>query len=469
MNVIPLPTPSPALATPAHAATATKPPNPPGTPAADPAESFARELDRAGVQRPGAAPSRGADRERPTRAAAPRAAHPVASRPAEYAGRAAGAGRRAVERPEVDSEAVAVPDGGAGQPAPDEPVDIAALIAAGRDVDSRADVADLPPAAAFGQAVAAVAHDQQAPAAAAGRAAPGQVIASATPSRSVADADSGRAGSDTFGRSVAQLAHDRNTTGEEAAPAGPFGQTIAPLAREHHAAQARTTGAGADSPPTAHPLGPPAGSESTAPQAAADAAAAASAAARSAASAVATSEAPGSDSGSAVPQAPVAAGAAAAPGLAHRPDAAGVSAQRHAELAEPVGSPRFAPALGARVVTLVRDGVEQAQVRLNPAELGPIAVHIRVDGTRAEVEFSAAHALTRQALQDAVPALAGALRESGLTLAGGGVFEQPRESRDADAAPRGEPGARSGPHGSAESPTAVPARARARGIVDLFA
>jgi len=146
-----------------------------------------------------------------------------------------------------------------------------------------------------------------------------------------------------------------------------------------------------------------------------------------------------------------------------------------AELGVPPGSHEFAPALGAQLAVLVRDGVEHAQLRLNPAELGPIDVRISVDGTQAQVDFAAAHVTTRHALQDAVPALAGALRESGLTLSGGGVFEQPREQRgDAHAnAPQGD--ARAADHAldgvrDTGVGAALAARLpRARGVVDLYA
>ncbi len=141
-----------------------------------------------------------------------------------------------------------------------------------------------------------------------------------------------------------------------------------------------------------------------------------------------------------------------------------------AELRAAVGSEAFAPALGARLSVLVRDGIEHAQLRLNPAELGPIEVRIDLDGPRAQVDFSAAHATTRQALQDAVPALASALRESGLTLTGGGVFEQPREQRG-EASPRHmrrTPSPDRSIDDTLPSPV-TPRPSRARGVLDLYA
>jgi flagellar hook-length control protein FliK len=141
------------------------------------------------------------------------------------------------------------------------------------------------------------------------------------------------------------------------------------------------------------------------------------------------------------------------------------------ELKAALGTSEFASNLGSQLSVLVRDGIEHAQLKLNPAEMGPIEVRIRLDGTQAQVDFSAAHALTRQALQDAVPALASALLDNGLTLTGGGVFEQPRE-------PRGE-ARRDLPNGStatgtttregAGPDTSLPRQPRARGVVDLYA
>ena len=142
-----------------------------------------------------------------------------------------------------------------------------------------------------------------------------------------------------------------------------------------------------------------------------------------------------------------------------------------AEVRADIGSKEFAPALGSQLSVLVRHGIEHAQLKLNPAEMGPIEVRISIDGQQAQVDFSAAQAHTRQALQDAVPALATALRESGLTLTGGGVFEQPRESRDGAPAQPHAGGRAEAERGSDEPlPTgAAPRLPRARGVLDLYA
>ncbi|MFG6440656.1 flagellar hook-length control protein FliK [Roseateles sp. LKC17W] len=134
----------------------------------------------------------------------------------------------------------------------------------------------------------------------------------------------------------------------------------------------------------------------------------------------------------------------------------------------------FAPELGARVSMLAVDGVQRAELQLNPAEMGPVSVQITVDGSQAQVSFHAAQAQTRAALEQSLPELAAALQGQGLTLSGGGVFQ--RSSGDGPAGQaRGESGEAgrtrgTGSGGSAgePAPTAAPAR-RTTGLLDTFA
>lgn len=141
-----------------------------------------------------------------------------------------------------------------------------------------------------------------------------------------------------------------------------------------------------------------------------------------------------------------------------------------AQIATPLHAPDFGQALAAQLTTFARDGVQEATLQLNPAEMGPIDVKIVVEGQQAQIDFSAAQAATRQALQDGLPGLAAALHAGGLTLAGGGVFEQRQPSRDpAQAAPGRAGGPRERGVGGVEAtgrPAALPA---ARGLLDLYA
>ncbi len=115
--------------------------------------------------------------------------------------------------------------------------------------------------------------------------------------------------------------------------------------------------------------------------------------------------------------------AGAAPG--RPPSASGFDApSTSVALRAAVHSAGFAPELAARISLLAVDGVQSAELHLNPADLGPVAVQIVVEGTQANVSFQAAQSETRTALERGLPDLAAALRDSGLTLAGGGVFQQ---------------------------------------------
>jgi flagellar hook-length control protein FliK len=147
------------------------------------------------------------------------------------------------------------------------------------------------------------------------------------------------------------------------------------------------------------------------------------------------------------------------------PAAAAPAPAADASLPPPPGSEAFAPALGAAITRFVRDGIEHARLQLNPAELGPVAVQLALDGSQVRVEMAAEVAATRDALQAALPALAGALREAGFTLGGGGVFQQPPQpSRDASGERLPGPAERR----DAEAPIKAVAAQR-QGLVDLYA
>ncbi|MFY8118384.1 MAG: flagellar hook-length control protein FliK [Roseateles sp.] len=140
-------------------------------------------------------------------------------------------------------------------------------------------------------------------------------------------------------------------------------------------------------------------------------------------------------------------------------------------------SPEFAPEMAARLSVLTSEGVQRAELHLNPAEMGPVQIQIVVDGQQAQISFMSDQAETRAVLERSLPELASALRDNGLTLSGGGVFQQQRE-REGASSQQGE-GSRGGrsregggealeasgpPVSSAPRPPA-----RARGVVDLYA
>lgn len=74
--------------------------------------------------------------------------------------------------------------------------------------------------------------------------------------------------------------------------------------------------------------------------------------------------------------------------------------------------------LGERLLLMAEKGQQSATLRLQPEQLGPMQIHIRVDEDGAsQVLFSAHHAQTRDAIEQALPRLRELFAEQGLNLA----------------------------------------------------
>ena len=172
------------------------------------------------------------------------------------------------------------------------------------------------------------------------------------------------------------------------------------------------------------------------------------------------------------PLAPTLAGSAPAPQGAAAGD--GAAAPSAATVSVPVDSPDFAAAFGVQVSVFVKEGVQHAELHLNPAETGPVSIAITLEGSQAHVAFGADLAATRAAIENGLPALASALRDAGFTLAGGGVAEhsRPNGGQGGDE-PWGRPS--TGRRGAIEdeAPGAAAVRHAARRIaaggIDLYA
>lgn len=188
---------------------------------------------------------------------------------------------------------------------------------------------------------------------------------------------------------------------------------------------------------------------------------------------VATTARAGSDSAFMLPAGPEpAAAAAAANASAGSGSVTSAEAPVAASVPVPMESPDFAEAFGVQVSLLARDGVQEAELHLNPAEMGPVSVQIVLDGERARIDFGAQAAATRAAIEASLPELAAALRDAGLTLAGGGVSQH--GAGRGDDARQGEAGARGDTReraAAADTPAARPSwRGRvSAGGVDLYA
>ncbi|MHA6311717.1 flagellar hook-length control protein FliK [Pantoea sp. S-LA4] len=145
-----------------------------------------------------------------------------------------------------------------------------------------------------------------------------------------------------------------------------------------------------------------------------------------------------------------------------------------------LGSDEWQQALSQQIVMFSRNGQQNAELRLHPADLGAIQISLKLDNDQAQINLVSGHSHVRAALEAAIPQLRSALAESGINLgesqvssdssAQGQSFQQQQETR------------RDGQHGrfslAQESdtditPIAVPAALQARvngnGAVDTFA
>lgn len=94
-----------------------------------------------------------------------------------------------------------------------------------------------------------------------------------------------------------------------------------------------------------------------------------------------------------------------------------------AAISVPVSDDGWADALNERVMWMAGKSIQKAEIRMNPAEMGPIRVEVSVTDDVATVTFNAQHALTRDAIELAIPRLREMLNENGLSLAHNGVAD----------------------------------------------
>jgi len=101
----------------------------------------------------------------------------------------------------------------------------------------------------------------------------------------------------------------------------------------------------------------------------------------------------------------------------------------------PVGAAAFADEVTTQVTALAQSGVTQAQLQLNPADMGPVQVHITLQAGQASVWFGANHADTRAALEQSLPRLRELFAGAGMPLTDSGVFREPPRQQQTQPVP----------------------------------
>ena len=98
-----------------------------------------------------------------------------------------------------------------------------------------------------------------------------------------------------------------------------------------------------------------------------------------------------------------------------------------------VGERSWDQAVGEKLVWMVNQKHQVAQLHLNPPELGPLKISISLDQNQASAQFFSAHASVREALETAMPRLREMLADSGITLGNASVgteaFREPTQQQ----------------------------------------
>ncbi|SOC56984.1 flagellar hook-length control protein FliK [Chromohalobacter canadensis] len=132
--------------------------------------------------------------------------------------------------------------------------------------------------------------------------------------------------------------------------------------------------------------------------------------------------------------------ASAAANASAAASAAGASAT--ATLTPQVGMAEWGQSLGQQVVRMAQRGDQQVELRLHPAELGPLSVSLKMgDQQQANLQFFSAHGAVRHALEAAIPQLREALADSGIALGETSVGEQDQFQQQSGEQ-QGQPGSR---------------------------
>lgn len=105
------------------------------------------------------------------------------------------------------------------------------------------------------------------------------------------------------------------------------------------------------------------------------------------------------------------------------------------DLNRPLNQPEWQDGLGDRIIWMADKSVQAAEIRLNPAHLGPLGIRIQMDQDQAAIHFSAHHAAVREAIEAAIPRLREMLGAQQITLVDIHVTAPPGMSNESGASP----------------------------------
>jgi len=107
--------------------------------------------------------------------------------------------------------------------------------------------------------------------------------------------------------------------------------------------------------------------------------------------------------------------------------------------------PHWNEQIGERLNVMISRGLQRAEIRLNPPELGMLEVKDQIQGEQANVHFNTAHGQVKEALDAAMPRLREMLEQNGLTLGDVNVSHQSLANGQS------QPGEETGSHALSQS------------------
>lgn len=133
---------------------------------------------------------------------------------------------------------------------------------------------------------------------------------------------------------------------------------------------------------------------------------------------------------------------------------------------------QWAPALGSRIVTMVADNIQQAEIHLDPPELGSMEIKMQLNQEQTSIQVQVQSPQVRDVLEANAQRLRDALAEQGLELASFDVSQQQSESGQGGQqqdAPAGDSGNTDTLMAAEESGAATVTVRQSDGLLDAYA
>lgn len=148
------------------------------------------------------------------------------------------------------------------------------------------------------------------------------------------------------------------------------------------------------------------------------------------------------------------------------------------QITAPLGSSSWADEFSQKIVWMSTQQNQIAELHLNPPDLGPLNVLLKISDNQLTAQFTSPHSAVRDAVENALPKLRDILADSGIKLGNATVSDQPPRDRNAEGFMNqgfGTAAQREASYNATESNSLSPTTAqslltrRHNGMLDIFA